>query len=159
MLLISAWLAMWLWASAGELSKVTRYSVQNVNYHLRRMRNNGTVEFRMVGRGREASRLWIFTSEEQHGPPPNDHPHDAIGRGEDGHYHHPLALLTDHIHAGWWESEAGYKRIYDMLEANVAFRDVAVEGVLKKSYAFSQRLVTHGWRMSAALLNWCSGFP
>ena len=126
MLLISAWLAMWLWASAGELSKVTRYSVQNVNYHLRRMRNNGTVEFRMIGRGREAARLWIFTSEEQHGTPPNDHPHDPMGRGEDGHYHHPLALLTHHSHAGWWESEAGYKRIYDMLEANVAFRDVAL---------------------------------
>ena len=123
--LVELWLGMWLWASAGELSKETGYTVQTVNYHLRKMLNEGTAEYRMVGSGREAVRRWIFTSEKQHGVPPGDHPHDRMGHGGDRHYHHPLVLRADHTHAQWWQSEAGYQRIFNMLHPNIAFREVA----------------------------------
>ena len=123
---VSLWLSMWLWASADELSKATGYPVQTVNYHLRKMLRNGTAESRLVGRGSKAVRRWIFTSEKQHGLPRADHPHDDMGLGADGHHHHPLVLQSDHTHAEWWQSEAGHQRIYNMLAANVAFRDVAL---------------------------------
>ena len=58
--LVEKWLEPWLWASSDELFKVTGFTVQNINYHLRNMRENETADYRMVGRGREALRRWIF---------------------------------------------------------------------------------------------------
>ena len=90
------------------------------------MRENETADYRVVGRGRKAERRWIFTSEKQHVPPPNDHDHDEAGRGADGHRHHPRLVEMGHTHVWWWQSEFGHQRIFDMLGPNTAFRDVAL---------------------------------
>ena len=130
--LVRQWLDQWSWAAARELSRVTGTTVQNVNRHLGKMKTKGAAEYRLVGRGREAVRRWIFTSEKESVFPPydhdhdHDHDHDETGRGADGHRHHPRLVGMGHTHLWWWQSEFGHQRIFDMLGPNTAFRDVAL---------------------------------
>ena len=117
-------LAMLVWATTQDVADALDVHRTTALRRLNRLRNEGLVQSRAVGVPPTEIDIWLLTSEGVRRLFPQEHMHPGWN---DGHVHDPLSEEVEtHLHPSYWNSEAGARELFTLLEQKRQFYSLAI---------------------------------
>ena len=118
------WVAMLVWGSTQTIADALGVHRTTALGRLDELERQGLVRSRTVGLKPTEKAIWLLTSAGVWRLFPHVHLHP--GR-EDGHVHDPRAEeLATHFHPSYWNSEAGARNLFRLLELKRQFYPLAI---------------------------------
>ena len=141
-------LAMLEWATTQDIADALGVNRTTALRWLHRLRRQGLVRSRTVGAPPTEREIWLLTSCGVWRLFPQEHIHPGWS---DGHIHDPLSEeMETHSHPSYWNSEAGARELFTLLELKRQFYPLAInlfkgDGRLWHADQAEARLISFRW--------------